>query len=72
MERFKDCCEIIDAVHIAKLCIRVGESTKQNDQSIARQQMEQLSNLVMVLDNELESALADRSTYTLPIISNPK
>ncbi len=72
LERFKDCCEIIDAVHIAKLCIRVGESTKQNDLSIARQQMEQLSNLVMVLDNELESALADRSTYTLPIISNPK
>lgn len=72
LERFKDCCEIIDAVHIAKLCIRVGESTKQSDQTIAREQMEKLSNLVMVLDNELESALADRSTYTLPTIGNPK
>lgn len=72
LERFKDCCEIIDAVHIAKLCIKVGESTKQGDLSVAREQMENLLKLAQELDKELESALADRSTYTLPTISNPK
>ncbi len=72
LNRFKDCCEIIDAVHVAKLCIRLGESTKQSDTSIAFEQLEKLSNLVAELDKELESALADRSTYTLPTISNPK
>lgn len=72
LERFKDCCEIIDAVHLAKLCIKVGESTKQGDPAVARDQMEKLLKLAKELDRELESALADRSTYTLPTISNPK
>lgn len=72
LERFKDCCEIIDAVHMAKLCLRLGEATKQCEQSIALEQMEKLSYLALELDKELESALADRSTYTLPTISNPK
>ncbi len=72
LERFKDCCEIIDAVHIAKLCMRVAESTKQSDPLITQAQMEKLLKLATELDKELESALADRSTYTLPTISNPK
>jgi two-component system sensor histidine kinase/response regulator len=72
LERFKDCCEIIDAVHMAKLCLRLEEATKQCNQSIALEQMEKLSHLALELDKELESALADRSTYTLPTISHPK
>jgi len=72
LNRFKDCCEVIDAVNIAKLCIRLDESTKQSDTRVVFEQMEKLSNLVADLDKELESALADRSTYTLPTISNPK
>ncbi|MDQ5937780.1 MAG: hypothetical protein QG574_5139 [Cyanobacteriota bacterium erpe_2018_sw_21hr_WHONDRS-SW48-000092_B_bin.40] len=72
LERFKDCCEIIDAVHIAKLCIEAGESIKHGDTAVAREQMEKLLKLAKELDKELESALADRSTYTLPTISNPK
>ncbi len=72
LARFKDCCEVIDAVHIAKLCIRLDESTKQSDTKVVFEQLEKLSNLVAELDKELESALADRSTYTLPTLSNPK
>jgi CheY-like chemotaxis protein len=72
LERFKDCCEIIDAVHIAKLCIEAGESIKHCDTAVAREQMEKLFKLAKELDKELESALADRSTCTLPTISNPK
>ena len=70
--RFKACCEIIDVAQIAKLCTILAESTKQSDTRVAFEQLEKLSNLVAELDKELESALADRSTYTLPTISNPK
>jgi len=72
LNRFKDCCEVIDAVNIAKLCIRLDESTEQSDTRVVFEQLEKLSNLVAELDKELESALADRCTYTLQTISNPK
>lgn len=72
LDRFKDCCEIIGAAIIVKLCKEISEASLQENQEAIAQQMSTLVRLVTELDLELESALADRSTYTLPTISNPK
>ncbi|MFA6209441.1 MAG: ATP-binding protein [Candidatus Obscuribacterales bacterium] len=72
LDRFKDCCEIIGAAIIVKLCKELSEASLQENHEAIGQQMDSLVRLVSELDSELESALADRSTYTLPTISNPK